>query len=207
MERSNLPKVEPQFDARYISAKDVLALLGHGEVTGVNYDDPRIQEIRSCVLGNLGRIGMTTALNAGYLHDQGSSLHDARAPLLTAWRWWCTAAGHPHIVLSPDYAGLHQVRCDLISAGKRWLPTDVPKYEQILGEVVTVEIRDSHFSVDDRVFQITGIEMDDAISIARNLVEYTTTGKFKARTFEPVVPDSMRVPMKPMVPMERSDGG
>ncbi len=208
MDRANLPLRSPQYEARPISAKDVLALLGYGEVPGVNYEDPRIREIRSCVLGNTGRIGLTTALNAGYVHDKGSELQDARDALLTAWRWWCTAAGHPHIVLAPDGKGLYQVRCDLVSAGKRWNPTDVPHYERILGEVTTVWMPESRFRVDDRVFEITGIEMDDAITVARNLVEYTTTGQFKQRPSELVHdPDSMFVHMKPMGPIERSDKG
>jgi hypothetical protein len=206
MERSSLPLIAPQYEARYISAGDVLALLGYGEVPGVNYQDSRVQEIRSCVLGNLGRVGLTTALNAGYVHDRGSALQDGREPLLTAWRWWCTAAGHPHIVLSSDGKDLHQVRCDLVSAGKRWNPTDVPHFERILGEVTTVWMPESRFRVDDRVFEITGVEMDDAITIARNLVEYTTTGQFKQRPTERVRDsDPMFVHMRPMGPIERSD--
>ena len=208
MDRSNLPRVAPQYDTRYISAKEVLALVGHGNVPGVNYEDPRIQEIRSCVLGPLGRVSMTEALQAGFVIDGGTALQDSRKSLLTAWRWWCTAAGHPHIELSPDNAGLYQVRCDLISAGKRWIPTDVPHFERILGEVTIVRLPDSRFSVDDRVFLIAGIEMDDAITIARNLVEYTTTGQFKQRAAEQLpASEPMHVHMKPMGPIERSDGG
>lgn len=84
MDSSNLPLIAPQYEPPRISAKDVLALLGHGRVPGVNYDDPRIQEIRSCVLGNMGRIGLTEALNTGYVHDRGAAMHEAREPLLTA---------------------------------------------------------------------------------------------------------------------------
>ena len=208
MDRSKLPLIAPQYESRYISAKDVLALLGHGEVQGVNYEDPRIQEIRSIVLGNLGRVALTSALNAGYVHDQGSGLHDAREPLLRAWKWWCTAAGHPYIQLAPDDTGYHTVRCDLTSAGKHWSPTDVPHFERILGEVTTVYMPERRFRVDDRVFEITALEMDDAISIARNLVEYTTTGTFKQRVVDPQPePDPFGALARPLLPMERSDGG
>jgi hypothetical protein len=82
-------------------------------------------------------------------------------------------------VLSSDGKGLYQVRCELTSAGKRWNPTDVPHFERILGEGTTVFMPESRFRVDDQLFEITGVEMDDAITIARNMVEYTTTGQFK----------------------------
>jgi hypothetical protein len=93
-----------------------------------------------------------------------------------------------------------------VSAGKRWNPTDVPHFERILGEVTTVWMPEPRFRVDDQVFEITGVEMDDAVTIARNLVEYITTGHFKQRMSEPV-PDSdpMFVHMRPMGPMERID--
>jgi hypothetical protein len=84
----------------------------------------------------------------------------------------------------------------------------VPHFERILGEVTTVWIQESRFAVDDRVFEITWIEMDDAITIARNLVEYTTTGQFRQRVSEPVGDlDPMIVHMEPTGPIERSDGG
>lgn len=208
MKRSDLPLIAPQYEPRYISAKDVLDLLGHGEVPGVNYDDPRIKEIRSCVLGVTGKTELQLALKAGYMHDRGSSMQEARDSVLTAWRWWCTAAGHPHIVMSSDGKGLHQVTCDLVSAGKTWLITDVPHYQRILGEVVTVYRADCRFSVDDRVLRVTGLESDDAISIARNLVEYTTTGTFKQRQGDTLpTPDPFGALARPLVPMERSDGG
>lgn len=107
MDRTNLPLIAPQYEPRYISAKDVLDLLGHGHVSGVNYDDSRIQEIRACVLGVQGKTELSAALRAGYLHDRGSAILSFREALLAAWSWWCTAAGHPHIVLSPDQNDLH----------------------------------------------------------------------------------------------------
>lgn len=205
MDRTNLPLIAPQYEPRYISAKDVLALLGHGKVAGVNYDDPRIQEIRSCALGVTGKTDLQAALGAGYMLDRGSAMHDVRESVLTAWRWWCTAAGHPHILLGSDGIGLNQVTCDLISTGRTWLITDVPHYERILGEVTTVHRAECRFAVNDRVFQVTGIEMDDAISIARNLVEYTTTGTFKKRRGDqPPAPDPLGQLVRPLVPMERS---
>lgn len=207
MDRGSLPLIAPQYEPRYISAKDVLALLGHGKVAGVNYDDPRIREIRSCTLGVMGKTDLQTALKAGYMHDRGSSMHDARDSVLTAWKWWCTAAGHPYIVLSSDGLGLYQVICNLISASKTWLITDVPHYQRILGEITTVHRKDCHFSVDDRVLKVTGVEMDDAISIARNLVDYTTTGSFKQRQADLLLaPDPLGQLVKPLLPMERSDG-
>lgn len=206
MDRTNLPLIAPQYEPRYISAKDVLALLSHGKVAGVNYEDPRIQEIRSCTLGVAGETDLRAALKAGYMHDRGIAMHDARDSILTAWRWWCTAAGHPHIVLASDGIGLYQVTCDLVSTGRTWLITDVPHYQRILGEVTTVYRADCRFSVDDRVFKVTGVEMDDAISIARNLVEYTTTGSFKQRQGDQLpAPDPLGQLVRPLVPMERSD--
>lgn len=208
MDRTKLPLIAPLYEARYISAKDVLSLLGNGNVPGVNLQDPRIQEIRSCVLGVQGRTELNLALKTGYLRDGGSAMHEFRESLLTAWRWWCTAAGHPHIVMAPDGIGLHQVTCDLISAGKTWLVTDVPHYARILGEVTTVYRSDCRFSVDHRVLQVSGLEADDAISIARNLVEYTTTGSFKQRESSKMPePDPAGVLMRPLMPMDRSDGG
>lgn len=208
MDHTKLPLIAPQYELRYISAKDVLALLGHGRVPGVNCEDPHIQEIRSCVLGNMGRIGLTEALNTGYVHDRGVAMHDAREPLLTACRWWCTAAGHPHIVLAPDATGLYQVSCNLISASKTWLITDVPQCERILGEVTLVYRADCRFAVNDQVMQVSGVEMDDAISIARNLVEYTTTGSFEQRQVAALPePDPFGQLARPLLPMERSDGG
>lgn len=206
MDRSNLPLIAPQYEPRYISAKDVLTLLGHGHVPGVNEADPRVQEIRSCVLGNVGRISLTEALKAGYVFDRGYELQDAREALLIAWKWWCTAAGHPHIVLGPDDAGLYRVRCDVISAGKKWCTADVLVYPRILGEVTSLLSCD--FAVDARVLEVSGVEMDDAISIARALVEYTTTGAFRQRESSPLPPpDPAGILMKPLLPMERSDGG
>lgn len=208
VDRSNLPLIAPQYEARYISAKDVLAILGNGHVSGVNYEDPRIQEIRSCVLGTVGRVSLTEALKAGFVIDRPMELHDARDALTTAWRWWCTAAGHPMIVVSPDSSGYYTVRCDLTSAGKHWNPTDAPQFGRILGEVTTVFHAVRRFRVDDRVFEITAIEMDDALTVARNLVEYTTTGSFKQRESAPLPePDPFGQFARPMLPMERSDGG
>lgn len=206
MERTSLPLIAPQYEPRYISAKDVLALLGSGRVPGVNYNDPRIQEIRACTLGVQGRSELTAALRAGYLHDRGSAMQDFRSALVTAWRWWCTAAGHPHIVLSPDSIGLHQVSCDLVSTGRSWSVTDVPNYERILGDETTVYRTDCRFSINDQSFQISGIEIDDAVGIARNLVDYTTTGSFKQRRPDPLPhPDPFGSLARPLLPMERSD--
>lgn len=64
---------------------------------------------------------------------------------------------------------------------------------------------DSRFSIDDRVFTIAGIEMDDAITIARNLVEYTTIDQFKKRAYEsPPASEVAHVYMKPLGPIERT---
>lgn len=206
MDRTNVPLIAPQYEPHYISAKDVLNLLGHGKVRGVNYDDPRIQEIRACTLGVQGQTELTAVLRVGYLHDRSSTMQDFRSDLLTAWRWWCTAAGHPYIVLSSDPIGLHQVTCDLISTGRTWSVTDVPNYKQILGEVTTVYRSDCKFSVNDQTLQISGVEMDDAISIARNLVEYTTTGSFNQRASTSLPPpDPFGALAHPLLPMERSD--
>lgn len=50
--------------------------------------------------------------------------------------------------------------------------------------------------------------MDDAISIARNLVEYTIKGTFRQRQSETLPAlDPYGALAKSMVPMERSDGG
>ena len=208
MDRSELPLIAPAYEARYISAKDVLDLLGHGHVAGVNYDDPRIKEIRSIVLGVIGKVSLTEALKAGYVVDRPGELHDNRDSLLNAWRWWCIAAGHPNISVALDRTGYYTVRCDLSSAGKHWSPTDVPHYERILGEVTTVYRSDCRFRVSDEVFEVTSLEMDDALSIARNLVEYTTTGTFKQRQADPMpAPDPFGQLARPLLPMERSDGG
>lgn len=208
MDRSNLPLIAPQYEARYISANDVLNLLGHGEVPGVNYEDPRIQEIRSCSFSVSGQLHFNEALKAGYVIDRPMVEQRARESLVIAWRWWCTAAGQPFIVVSPDASGYFTVRCDLTSAGKHWNPTDAPQFERILGEVATVYRSDTRFRVDDRLFEITSVEMDDAITIARNLVEYTTRGSFKERESAPLLPpDPFGQLAKPLLPMERSDGG
>lgn len=84
--------------------------------------------------------------------------------------------------------------------------TDVRQYDQIIGEVTTVFRSDRKFSLDHRVFRVSGIEMDDAISMARNQVEYTTTGSFEQRKMSSLpYPNPFGALARPLLPMERSD--
>jgi hypothetical protein len=99
------------------------------------------------------------------------------------------------------------IRCDLISAGKRWDAADTKAFPIILGELAEIGIPDGVFSVDDRVLTITGVDHDSAIQIAQRLVDYTTTGAFRdKRTDWLMPPDPLGELMKPLVPIERSDG-
>lgn len=207
MDRSSLPLIAPQYEPHYISAKDVLNLLGYGKVSGVNYQDPRIQEIRSCLLSNLARVNLTEALKAGYLFDSGPGiLHDSHQHLLTVWKWWCTAAGHPHIVLSRDSTDQYQITCNLISSGRKWHMRDIAIIGGLVSDVGTVYVEGGGFSISERVLELGGLEMDDALVVVRSLVDFTTSGKFKQRQPESLPePDPMGILLVPHLPIERSD--
>jgi hypothetical protein len=181
----DLPTAEPRWHTRRITAAEVLRISRGEPVPGVNTQDPRVQSIRRCRLTNVARMALSEALRCGYLYVQ-LTLYEPQVAhnLRTLWGWWCAAAGHPEIVLSrtrgSDGA---RIRCDLSPTGRDWGFEAFPVMARLLGEQHPVDRASWLFTQDE--LQVDGLEMEEAITVARGLVDVATMGRFRPETFAP----------------------
>jgi hypothetical protein len=65
---NDLPRAEPRWHSRRITAAEVLRLARGEPVPGVSEQDPRVQNIRRCRLTNIARMALCDALRCGYLY-------------------------------------------------------------------------------------------------------------------------------------------
>lgn len=203
--RADLPTVEPQWDTRPITAREIVMLAQGNPVPGTNPEDPRIREIRHALRGNVARTEFVYARQKGYLVASEPTLYQPGSAdqLSTLWLWWCVAAGHPYIVIritSTDAA----VRCDMGPTESVW-QTDVYRHftrmlaSEILPDYAT-------WTVTRTVFEVTGIDTDSAVGIARDLVDIATAGRFRPEGDGPEpTPNPAEIRSPRMGPMERSD--
>jgi len=202
----DVPTAEPRWDARRITAAEVLQLSRWEEVPGINPDDPRVQGIRRCTLDNIARLALAEALRTGYLYVNRRNYHvDDDQHLATLWGWWCAAAGHPQIVIERGEArDAVRIRCDVSSTGKTW---DFAAFAQVARLISPLHASDpGGWLFTDDVLEVDGLDMEDAISVARELVDLASAGHFIRESFDPNA-----IPRKPVAqaphrqPIERGD--
>ncbi len=176
---ADLPTAEPRWHPRRISAAEVLRLARGESVPGVNPQDPRVQSIRGCRLTNIARMALSEALRHGYLYVQ-LTLYEPQVAhnLTTLWGWWCAAAGHPEIVMSTTRGsdGV-RVRCDLSPTGRDWRFDAFRTMARLLGDQHPIDRAGWLFTPDE--LQVDGLEMEEAITVARRLVDFATAGRFR----------------------------
>lgn len=128
-----------------------------------------------------------------------------RHNLEALWVWWCAAAGPPEIVLATDrVSDAARIRCDLSSSEARWGFAAWRVIERMLYEQHPVGEADWLFTPEE--LQLDGLELEEAITIARGLVDVTTAGRFRPET-EPRPEDPPRpgTPFPPTPRIERTD--
>jgi hypothetical protein len=184
----------------------VLRLSRGEDVPGVSTADPRIESIRHCRLTNVARMALSEALRSGYLSVQ-HTLYDSDVAhnLTTLWGWWCAAAGHPEIVISTTRGSdAVRVRCDLSPTGRDWGFDAFRTMARLLGEQQPIDRAGWLFTQDE--LQVDGLEMEEAITIARGLVDLTTAGRFRPQEVPTPPAPPVRAPRFPQqTRMERTD--
>jgi hypothetical protein len=125
------------------------------------------------------RLGDAEALRAGYLYVNLELYHDGAAQRLeTLWGWWYAAAGHPEIVLrTARGTDAVRVHCDLSPTGREWGFDAFRTIAPLLGDQHAVDRASWLFTPDE--LQLDGLEMEEAITVARGLVDFATAGRFR----------------------------
>lgn len=171
--------IEPRWATRPITPDELLALHYRRDVPGLNDDDPIVQAIRRCTLGNSARLAFTEARDRGYLllirgsyatftganqqadHEEGH--------LLCIWSWWCLATKHPEIVVDRPHSAVSvRLRCDLATTGRTWPLHAFAAIAQLVGGLVPVEAGGWLFTED--VLELDGLDQESATGVARALV-------------------------------------
>ena len=204
---ADLPAVEPRWNPRRITAAEVLQLSRWEDVPGINPDDPRVQGIRRCTLDNIARLALSDALRRGYLYLNHRSYHaDDDQHLATLWGWWCAAAGHPEIVMERGESGdAVRVRCDLSTTGRTWDFGAFAQVARLIGPLHAGHGGGGWMFTTD-VLEVDGLQMEDAISIVRELVDIATAGRFLRERFDrDAIPGRPVIQPAPRLPIERSD--
>lgn len=76
MRPDDLPVVMPRWATRRLSAGEVVQLWPADPVPGLNPDDPRVQSIQRCTVGNMARSVFADARRLGYLFVNRSHLRN-----------------------------------------------------------------------------------------------------------------------------------
>jgi hypothetical protein len=199
----DLPTVEPRWAARRISAAEVVCLWQREDVPGLDPADPRVQAIRHCTLSTIGRQSFADARRTGYLfvglpsHEQ-----EASTRLETLWGWWCAAAGHPEITLSTArHTDAVRLRCDLAPTGRSWGYDAFRTIGRLLYQQQPVGRAGWLFT--EQELQVDGLEMEDAIGLARDLVVIASGGRFRPQDVPEPPVHAPRIPHRTR--MERTD--
>jgi hypothetical protein len=152
------------------------------------------------------RLGDAEALRAGYLYVNLELYHDGAAQRLeTLWGWWYAAAGHPEIVLrTARGTDAVRVHCDLSPTGREWGFDAFRTIAPLLGDQHAVDRASWLFTPDE--LQLDGLEMEEAITVARGLVDVATAGRFRPQSVPQPEDPPVRSPRFPQQTcMERSD--
>jgi len=192
-----------------LSAAEVVRLVQGDPVPGVDADNMVIRRLREGLPGEIAQMAFAAARRQGYLFVNHGLYHDARdaSQLRLVWGRWCVAAGHPEVVLmvSPR-DDLARVHCDVSTTGSDWSFAAFAAIGKLVEPLIPYQEGSWLFTTDE--LQIDGIEMDEAVHIARALVDLGTMGRFCEGVYdEGPAPDpgKTRFPT-PMSPMERSAG-
>ena len=204
-----LPRIRPEWSSRQLSASEVVRLVQGDPVPGVDEADPVIRRLRKGLPGNLARTAFAEARRQGFLFVNHAHYDDVRVPsrLRDIWGWWCAAAGHPEITLSTvpgrDTA---RVRCDLSPTGQDWSFGAFAAIGRLLEPLASYPEGSWLFTTDE--LQLDGIEMDEAIHIARSLVDLGTMGRFREGVYDegPAPAPRKTTFPSPMPPIERTAG-
>lgn len=179
---AEVPNVEPRWCARPMTVHEVVQVANGSsrDVPGLDQLDPRVQAIQRCsAIGPLGRSVFNDARRQGWLFVNRGPYHDDEVErLINLWGWWCAAARHPEVVIRnvSGTAGtqLH-FHCDLSSTGRSWELPALLSIARMLRNGYPVPGSSWIFTSD--LLEIDGLCSDDAISLARRLVGFTTGQK------------------------------
>lgn len=205
----DLPTVSPQWSPRRLSAREVVQLVQGDDVPGVDPTHFVVHLLRRGLPGNYARMAFAEARRQGYLFVNQGHYEGPRvvSQLQEIWSWWCSAAGHPEIVLSTVPASNYaRIRCDISPTGQDWSFGAFAAIGKLLEPLVSYEEGSWLFTTDE--LQLDGIEMDEAIHIARALVDLGTAGRFREGVYDEgpaPAPGRTRFP-GPLSPMERTAG-
>lgn len=172
----DLPKVEPRWCTRPITAQEVVQVATRfsRDVPGLDPHDPRVEAIQRSAVGNLGRLAFNEARRRGWLFVNRGMYRDGEdARLINLWGWWCAAARHPEIVML-QVSGEEgaRFRCDLSSTGRSWDLHAIPSIGGMLHDVYPVSGSGWIFTPD--LLEVDGLCSEDAITLARSFVGFTT---------------------------------
>jgi hypothetical protein len=203
----DLPLVSPQWSPRQLSAAEVVRLVQGDDVPGVDPASPIIQRLREGLPDNYARMAFAEARRQGYLFVNQRQYDRAwiASQLGEVWRWWCSAAWHPQIILSTvpgsDFA---RIRCDVSPTGQDWSFAAFAAIGKLLEPLAPCVDGSWLFTTDE--LQLDGIEMEEAIHIARALVDLGTAGRFREGVYDqgPAPRPGRTAFPAPMSPMERS---
>lgn len=205
----DLPHITPEWSPRRMSAREVVQLVQGDDVPGVDPNHVVVQRLRRGLPGNYARMAFAEARRQGYLfvnHVQYESGWIA-SQLQDVWGWWCSAAGHPKIILSTvPGSDAARIRCDVSTTDQDWSFAAFAAIGKLLEPLASYQEGSWLFTTDE--LQLDDIEMEEAIHIARSLVDLGTAGRFREGVYdqgpEPA-PGRTRFP-QPFSPMERTAG-
>jgi hypothetical protein len=205
----DVPLIRPDWSPRRLSAAEVVRLVQGDAVPGVDDASPVIQLLRRGLPGNLARGAFAQARRQGYLFVNQTHYADTRIPtqLRDVWGWWCAAAGHPEVTLSTvPSLDAARVRCDLSPTGQDWSFGAFAAIGKLVEPLASYEHGSWLFTTDE--LQLDGIEMDEAVHIARALVDLGTMGRFREGVYDEGPAPSPRKTAfpSPMPPIERTAG-
>jgi hypothetical protein len=97
-----------------------------------------------------------------------------------------------------------RIRCDLSTTGRTWDFAAFGQAARLIHHLHAVEPGGWLFSND--VLEVDGLQMDDAIGVARDLVDIASAGRFLRDGHDAsTIPSNPTLPVSPQVTMERSD--
>jgi hypothetical protein len=178
----------PTWQRPPVTASEVLRLARGEAVPGVNHHDLQVQRVQECRVSPIGHEAVASALKQGYLFVNVRIYESEDAANLTAlWATWCAAAGHPEIVMRTS-AGTDAVtvRCDLGPTERSWGFDVFGSMARLMVGLSAVDRADWLFTPE--VIQLEELEMEEAITVARGLVDIATAGRFRPQDV-PTPPD------------------
>jgi hypothetical protein len=204
----DLPSVSPQWSPRQLSASEVVRLVQGDDVPGVDPDHVVVRRLRRGLPNMQARLAFSEARRQGYLFVNSSFYPEQGMAerLRDVWMWWCAAAGHPQIVLSTTGGNGTRIRCDVSTTGNDWSFGAFAAIGRLVEPLVSYQEGSWLFTTDE--LHLDGVEMDEAIHIARALVDLGTAGRFREGVYDEgpaPTPQRSRFP-GPLSPMERTAG-